>query len=208
MWTHFYEVKQLTAFFQEFMCVPILLCKDKIRKSDQNLLRRIPTEWSVLLHFSGRQCSSEILNLGCCIRSISLHIILSLFIHTHPHIEDSIFIHWSYLKWRAWHFYGRNGTIYIHTLTFLLKILSYFPFPTLIHPLKLLQSSQLHKKWKCPNSTKGKKGIKLSLLTGWSNIGAGFLEKWSMSQACQCWGGFYTMPWTHFNLVSPKLVKQ
>lgn len=97
--------------------------------------------------------------------------------------------------WKEW-----QQFIFIHwpsPWTIDLKILSYIPFPTLIHPLKFLQSSQLHKKWKCPNSTKGKNYIKLSLLTGWS-----------MSQACQCWGSICTMPLTRFNSVSPKLIRQ
>lgn len=50
------------------------------------------------------------------------------------------------------------ATIYIHTLTLLLNNSKGFEtFPTLIHPLKLLQSFHLHKKGKCSNSTRGKK---------------------------------------------------
>ncbi|KAK4810457.1 hypothetical protein QYF61_004237 [Mycteria americana] len=34
----------------------------------------------------------------------------------------------------------------------------------------------------------------MSLPRGWSNTGTGFLEKWSMTQACQCLGGIWTKP--------------
>jgi len=33
-----------------------------------------------------------------------------------------------------------------------------------------------------------------SLQREWSNTGTGFLERWSMSQACQCLRGVRTMP--------------
>ncbi|KAK4827477.1 hypothetical protein QYF61_018713 [Mycteria americana] len=43
---------------------------------------------------------------------------------------------------------------------------------------------------------------------GWSNTGTGFLERWSMPQACQCLRGIWTMPlttcfnfWSALNLV-------
>jgi len=36
----------------------------------------------------------------------------------------------------------------------------------------------------------------ISLLRGWSNTGTGFLEIWSMPQACQCLKGIWTMPLT------------
>ncbi|KAK4824299.1 LOW QUALITY PROTEIN: hypothetical protein QYF61_013044 [Mycteria americana] len=34
----------------------------------------------------------------------------------------------------------------------------------------------------------------ISLPRGWSNTGTGFLERWSMPQACQCLRGIWTMP--------------
>ncbi|KAK4824315.1 hypothetical protein QYF61_013060 [Mycteria americana] len=43
----------------------------------------------------------------------------------------------------------------------------------------------------------------ISLPRGWSNTGTGFLERWSMPQACQCLRGIWTMPLiTHFNFWS------
>ena len=36
----------------------------------------------------------------------------------------------------------------------------------------------------------------IPLLRGWSDTGTGFLERWSMPQACQCWRGIWTMPLT------------
>ncbi|KAK4824758.1 hypothetical protein QYF61_018492, partial [Mycteria americana] len=36
----------------------------------------------------------------------------------------------------------------------------------------------------------------ISLPRGWSNTGTGFLERWSMPQACQCLRGIWTMPLT------------
>lgn len=81
---------------------------------------------------------------------------------THPHIEDSIFIHWSYLKWRAWHFYGRNSNnLYSYTDVHPEQYQRIWNISRLIHSLKLLWSSQLHKKGKCPNSTKEEKSMKL-----------------------------------------------
>ena len=49
----------------------------------------------------------------------------------------------------------------------------------------------------------------ISLLSGWSNTGTGFLKRWSMLQASQCLRGIWTMPLTtHFSLVSPEVVRQ
>ena len=43
----------------------------------------------------------------------------------------------------------------------------------------------------------------ISLPRGWSKTGTGFLERWSMPQACQFLRGIWTMPLTtYFNLVS------
>ena len=48
----------------------------------------------------------------------------------------------------------------------------------------------------------------ISLPRGWANPGIGFLETWSIPQACQCLGGIWTMPFTTcFNLVSPEVVR-
>ena len=48
-----------------------------------------------------------------------------------------------------------------------------------------------------------------SLLKGWSNTGTGFLETWSIPQACQYLRGIWTMPLTTcFNLVSPEVLRQ
>ncbi|KAK4831810.1 hypothetical protein QYF61_019240, partial [Mycteria americana] len=44
----------------------------------------------------------------------------------------------------------------------------------------------------------------ISLPRGWSNTGTGFLERWSMPQACHCLRGIWTMPLiTRFNFCSP-----
>ena len=49
----------------------------------------------------------------------------------------------------------------------------------------------------------------ISLQRGWSNIGTGFLERWSMLQAWQCLKGIWTMLLiTCFNSVSPEVVRQ
>jgi len=49
---------------------------------------------------------------------------------------------------------------------------------------------------------------RISLPRGWSDSGTGFLESWSMSQACQRLKGFRTMPLIIcFNLVSPELAR-
>jgi len=43
----------------------------------------------------------------------------------------------------------------------------------------------------------------ISLRRGWSNPGIGFLERWSMPQACWCLRGIWTMPFkTCFNFCS------
>ncbi|KAK4822988.1 hypothetical protein QYF61_024696 [Mycteria americana] len=49
----------------------------------------------------------------------------------------------------------------------------------------------------------------ISLPRGCSNTGTGFLERWSMPQACQCSRGIWTTPLIRcFNLVSPELLRE